>query len=160
MSDHRAPSPAPPPVERGVVYQVYPRSFADSNGDGVGDLPGLISKLDYLNDGTPASLGVDAIWLSPIHPSPGYDVGYDVSDYDAIDPTFGTLDDFDRLVAEAHRRGIRIVLDLVMNHTSSAHRWFQASRRDPGGPTGDWYLWRDPPPGRAGRRAKPNNWVS
>jgi alpha-glucosidase len=170
MSDHRAPVPAPPPVQRaafgddwwqrGVVYQVYPRSFADSNDDGVGDLPGLISKLDYLNDGTPASLGVDAIWLSPIHPSPGFDVGYDVADYDAIDPTFGTLDDFDRLVAEAHRRGIRIVLDLVMNHTSSAHRWFQASRRDPGGPTGDWYLWRDPPPGRAGRRAKPNNWVS
>ncbi len=170
MTDHRAPSLAPAPVEgaafgddwwqRGVVYQVYPRSFADSNDDGVGDLPGLISKLDYLNDGTPASLGVDAVWLSPIHPSPGFDVGYDVADYDTIDPTFGTLDDFDRLVDEAHRRGIRIVLDLVMNHTSSAHPWFQSSRHDPGGPAGDWYLWRDPPPGRAGRRAKPNNWVS
>ena len=104
--------------QRGVVYQVYPRSFADSNGDGVGDLPGLIGKLDYLNDGTEQSLGIDAIWLSPIHPSPGFDVGYDVADYDAIDPVFGTLDDFDRLVAEAHRRGIRIMLDLVMNHTS------------------------------------------
>ena len=113
------------------------------NDDGVGDLPGLIDKLDYLNDGTERSLGVDAIWLSPIHPSPGFDVGYDVADYDAIDPLFGTLDDFDRLVAEAHRRGIRIMLDLVMNHTSSAHRWFEESRRDPAGPYGDWYLWRD-----------------
>src|SRR6266436_798395 len=88
---------------RGVVYQVYPRSFADSNVDGFGDLPGLIDKLDYLNDGTERSLGIDAIWLSPIHPSPGFDVGYDVADYDAIDPIFGTLDDFGRLVAEAHR---------------------------------------------------------
>ncbi len=145
---------------RGVIYQVYPRSFADSNGDGVGDLPGLIDKLDYLNDGTDRSLGVDALWLSPIHPSPGFDVGYDVADYEAIDPLFGTLDDFDRLVAEAHGRGIRIMLDLVMNHTSSAHRWFQESRRDPGGPFGDWYLWRDGRPGRFGRVDKPNNWSS
>ncbi len=146
--------------QRGVVYQVYPRSFADSNGDGVGDLAGLIDKLDYLNDGTERSLGVDAIWLSPIHPSPGFDVGYDVSDYDAIDPVFGTLDDFDRLIAEAHRRGIRVMLDLVMNHTSSAHRWFEESRRDPNGPFGEWYLWRDGKPGRFGRRARPNNWRS
>src|SRR5436190_10394967 len=120
--------------QRGVIYQVYPRSFADSNDDGIGDLPGLIGKLDYLNDGTERSLGVDAIWLSPIHPSPGFDVGYDVADYDAIDPIFGTQDDFDRLIAEAHRRGIRVILDLVMNHTSSAHRWFESSRRDPPGP--------------------------
>jgi alpha-glucosidase len=169
MSDQPALSHAPAPVanagfgddwwQRGVVYQVYPRSFADSNGDGVGDLPGLISKLDHLNDGTPASLGIDAIWLSPIHPSPGFDVGYDVADYDAIDPLFGTLDDFDRLVDEAHRRGIRIILDLVMNHTSSAHRWFTESRRDRTGPTGDWYIWRDSPGGKR-RGAKPNNWVS
>jgi alpha-glucosidase len=145
---------------RGVIYQVYPRSFADSNGDGVGDLPGLIEKLDYLNDGTDRSLGIDAIWLSPIHPSPGFDCGYDVADYDAIDPSFGTLDDFDRLVAEAHCRGIRIILDLVMNHTSSAHRWFEESRRDPSGPFGDWYLWRDGVPGRFGRQHKPNNWTS
>jgi alpha-glucosidase len=159
-----------PPVEgaafgddwwkRGMVYQVYPRSFADSNDDGIGDLPGLIEKLDYLNDGTDRSLGVDAIWLSPIHPSPGLDVGYDVADYDAIDPIFGTLEDFGRLVAEAHRRGIRIVLDLVMNHTSSAHRWFQESRRDPSGPFGDWYLWRDGRRDRFGRLHPPNNWVS
>ena len=106
---------------RGVVYQVYPRSFADSDGDGIGDLPGLIDKLDYLNDGTDSSLGIDAIWLSPIHPSPGYDVGYDVSDYDAIDPIFGNLDDFTRLIAEAHRRGVQIMLNLVINHTSSTH---------------------------------------
>lgn len=146
--------------QRGVVYQVYPRSFADSNADGVGDLPGLIDKLDYLNDGTEGSLGVDAIWLSPIYPSPGFDVGYDVSDYDAIDPVFGTLDDFDRLVAESHRRGIRVVLDLVMNHTSSAHRWFEESRRDPAGPYGDFYLWRDGVADQVGRIHKPNNWAS
>lgn len=170
MSDTTAPSISPAPVEnaafgddwwqRGVVYQVYPRSFADSNDDGVGDLPGIIAKLDYLNDGTERSLGIDAIWLSPIHPSPGFDVGYDVADYDAIDPLFGTLDDFDRLVAESHRRGIRIVLDLVMNHTSSAHRWFEQSRADPSGPYGDFYLWRDAKPARFGRRGRPNNWAS
>ncbi|MFL5679793.1 MAG: alpha-glucosidase [Chloroflexota bacterium] len=160
----------PPPVvgaafaedwwQRGVVYQVYPRSFADSTGDGVGDLPGLIDHLDHLNDGTPQSLGVDAIWLSPIYPSPGLDVGYDVSDHAAIDPLFGTLDDFDRLIAEAHRRGIRVILDLVMNHTSSAHPWFLESRADRTGPKADWYIWRDPPPGFRGRRPRPNNWVS
>ena len=103
---------------RGVIYQVYPRSFADSGGDGFGDLPGLIDRLDYLNDGTDRSLGVDALWLSPIYPSPGFDVGYDVADYDAIDPVFGTLGDFDRLVAEAHRRGIRIVLVWFMTRSS------------------------------------------
>jgi alpha-glucosidase len=146
--------------QRGVIYQVYPRSFADANNDGVGDLPGLIEKLDYLNDGTERSLGVDAIWLSPIHPSPGFDVGYDVSDYDAIDPLFGTQEDFDRLIAEAHRRGVRVLLDLVMNHTSSAHRWFEESRRDPTGPLGDWYLWRDGVRDRFGRLQKPNNWAS
>lgn len=168
--DTSPPTRSAPPVvgaafgrdwwQRGVIYQVYPRSFADSNGDGVGDLTGLINKLDYLNDGSERSLGIDAIWLSPIHPSPGFDVGYDVSDYDAIDPVYGTLDDFDRLIAEAHRRGIRIILDLVMNHTSSAHRWFEESRRDRSGPFGDWYLWRDGVPNRFGRLAKPNNWAS
>ena len=102
-----------------------------------------------------ARSAIDAIWLSPIHPSPGFDVGYDVADYDAIDPVFGTLDDFDRLVAESHRRGIRVMLDLVMNHSSSAHRWFEESRRDPSGPFGDCYLWRDAKPGRLGRRGPP-----
>ena len=148
--------------QRGVVYQVYPRSFADSTGDGVGDLRGVIDRLDHLNDGTDRSLGVDAIWLSPIYPSPGLDVGYDVSDHAAIDPLFGTLDDFDRLIDEAHRRGIRVVLDLVMNHTSSAHPWFLESRAARSGPKADWYIWRDPPRSwsRARGRRRPNNWVS
>ena len=160
----------PPPVsgaafgddwwQRGVVYQVYPRSFADSTGDGVGDLPGLIERLDHLNDGTEQSLGVDAIWLSPIYPSPGLDVGYDVSDHAAIDPVFGTLEDFDRLIEEAHRRGIRVILDLVMNHTSSVHPWFVESRASRTGPRADWYIWRDPPAGWPRRRPRPNNWVS
>ena len=109
----------------GVVYQIYPRSFQDSNGDGIGDLPGLISRLDHLNDGTRNSLGVDAIWLSPFFPSPMHDFGYDISDYCAIDPVFGSMEDFDRLLSEAHRRHIRIILDLVVNHTSDQHPWFR-----------------------------------
>ena len=143
---------------RGVVYQIYPRSFADSDGDGTGDLPGIIDHLDHLG---PEGLGVDAIWLSPIYPSPGRDIGYDVSDHAAVDPRFGTEADFDRLVAEAHRRGIRVVLDLVMNHTSDEHPWFQASRSDRDGPHGDWYLWRDPAGvDQRGRPMPPNDWVS
>ena len=144
--------------QRGVIYQVYPRSFADSDGDGVGDLVGIIDHLDHLgSDG----LGVDAIWLSPIYPSPGLDLGYDVSDHERVDPLFGSEDDFDRLVDEAHRRGIRIVLDLVMNHTSDAHRWFESSRAGRTGPHADWYLWRDPAgSGPDGRPLPPNNWGS
>ena len=138
----------------GVVYQIYPRSFQDSNGDGVGDLEGVIQRLDYLNDGTPASLGVDAIWLSPIYPSPMADFGYDVSDYCAIDPVFGDLGAFDRLVAEAHRRGIRIILDMVFNHTSERHPWFLDSRSSRSSRRRDWYLWRAPKPGGK----PPNNW--
>ena len=137
----------------GSIYHVYLRSFADSDGDGLGDLPGLISRLDYLN-GTPDSLGVDAIWISPCFPSPDKDFGYDVADYTAIDPRYGTLDDFDRLVAEAHRRGIRIVLDLVYNHTSDQHPWFLDSRSSRSSAHGDWYVWRDPNPGGG----PPNNW--
>src|SRR5688500_11552003 len=109
--------------QHGVIYQIYPRSFQDSNGDGIGDLPGIISRLDYLE-----SLGVDAIWLSPIYPSPMADFGYDISDYVDVDPMFGTLADFDRLVAESHRRGMRVVLDFVPNHTSDEHAWFKESR--------------------------------
>lgn len=135
----------------GVIYQIYPRSFADSNGDGIGDLPGITSRLDYLAD-----LGIDAIWLSPIYPSPDVDFGYDVADYQAIDPRFGTMEDFDHLIAEAHRRGIRVILDLVLNHTSDQHPWFQESRKSRDNPYHDWYLWRDPRPG--GR--VPNNWAS
>lgn len=142
---------------RGVVYQIYPRSFADTDGNGVGDLQGIVAHLDHLG---PDGLGVDAIWLSPIYPSPGRDVGYDVSDHERVDPLFGTEGDFDVLVEEAHRRGIRVVLDLVMNHTSDAHPWFRASRSSREGPFADWYLWRDPArPGPDGPEP-PNNWVS
>jgi alpha-glucosidase len=139
-----------------VVYQVYPRSFLDTNGDGVGDLPGIIDRLDYLSD-----LGVDALWLSPIYPSPGLDVGYDVSDHTRIDPVFGSEADFDRLVGEVHRRGMRLLLDLVMNHTSDRHAWFEASRSSRDNPYADWYLWRDPAGWAAdGTPLPPNNWVS
>jgi alpha-glucosidase len=144
--------------QRGVVYQIYPRSFADSDGNGIGDLRGIIDHLDYLG---PGGLGVDAIWLSPIYPSPGLDLGYDVSDHEHIDPLYGTEDDFDDLVSEAHRLGIRVVLDLVMNHTSDVHPWFESSRLSRTGPFGDWYLWRDPAgTGPAEERLPPNNWVS
>ena len=140
-----------------MVYQIYPRSFADSDGDGTGDLPGIIEHLPYLG---PAGLGIDAIWLSPIYPSPGRDIGYDVSDHTAIDPLFGTNADFDRLVAAAHGLGIRVVLDLVMNHTSDQHPWFIASRQRQD-PYTDWYIWRDSPgPDAAGRPLPPNDWVS
>ena len=134
----------------GVIYQIYPRSFADANGDGVGDLPGIIAKLDYLH-----WLGVDAIWLSPINPSPMADFGYDVSNYHDIDPIFGSLADFDRLVSDAHARGIRVVLDMVMNHTSDQHPWFVESRSSRDNPRRDWYIWRDAKNGR-----EPNNWES
>jgi alpha-glucosidase len=139
-----------------VFYEIYVRSFQDSNGDGVGDLPGIIDRLDYLNDGTPRSLGVDALWLTPINPSPMFDFGYDVSDYCNIDPLFGSLTDLDRLLAEAHRRNIRIILDLVPNHTSHLHPWFQASRRSRSDARRNWYVWRDPGPDDA----PPNNWGS
>jgi alpha-glucosidase len=141
--------------QRGVVYQVYARSFADSDGDGVGDLPGIIDHLDHLE-----TLGADAIWLSPIYPSPGLDLGYDVADHAAIDPVFGTLDDFDRLVADAHGRGIAVILDLVLNHTSDRHRWFEDSRTSRTANHADWYLWRDPAGWRRGRPLPPNNWLS
>lgn len=160
MTGRVALRPQPDWWMTGVVYQIYPRSFADANGDGVGDLAGIVDHLDHLN-GRPESLGVDAVWLSPIYPSPDFDFGYDVADYTGVDARFGTLADFERLVDAAHARGIRVVLDLVLNHTSHLHPWFQASRADPGGPFGDWYLWRDPAPGSApGRRRRPNNWRS
>ena len=143
---------------RGVVYQIYPRSFADGDGDGVGDLPGIIDHLDHLG---PDGLGVDAIWLSPIYPSGGLDGGYDVTDHSAIDPRFGTEADFQRLVEEAHRRGIRVILDLVMNHTSNEHPWFTASRDGRDGSKADWYLWRDAAGlDPHGRPRPPNDWVS
>ncbi len=145
----------------GVVYQVYPRSFADSDGDGVGDLPGIIAHLDHLAGDAPDSLGVDAIWLSPIYPSPGLDLGYDVADYTGIDPLFGSRADFDRFVAEAHRRDLKVILDLVLNHSSDLHPWFTASRAARTGPYADWYIWRDPPGRtRTGAPRRPNNWLS
>jgi alpha-glucosidase len=140
----------------GVIYHIYPRSFSDSNGDGVGDLAGITARLDYLNDGTPSSLGVDAIWLSPFYPSPMKDFGYDVSDYTGVDPLFGTLEDFDTLVTEAHARGIRVVVDLVPNHTSDRHPWFLESRSSRQSPKRDWYVWADSKPDGQ----PPNNWMS
>jgi alpha-glucosidase len=137
--------------QRGAVYQIYPRSFADGTGDGVGDLPGITSHLDYLAD-----LAVEAVWLSPIYRSPMADFGYDVADYCDVDPAFGTLADFDRLVVECHARGIRVVLDWVPNHTSDRHPWFEASRRSRSDPRRDWYVWRDPAPGGG----PPNDWES
>ncbi len=138
-----------------VFYQIYPRRFADANGDGIGDLDGITAHLDYLNDGSFASLGIDAIWLSPINPSPLKDWGYDVSDYCGVHPDLGTLASFDRLIAEAHRRGIRMVLDLVPNHTSDQHAWFLESRSSRTNRKRDWYIWRA---GKSG--APPNNWKS
>jgi alpha-glucosidase len=137
--------------QTGVIYQIYPRSFMDSNNDGIGDLPGVMSKLDYLQ-----WLGVDAIWFSPTFPSPMADFGYDVADYRDVHPDFGTLDDFDRLLAAAKERGIGIVLDLVPNHTSSQHEWFLESRSSRENPKRDWYIWKDPKPDGS----PPNNWLS
>jgi alpha-glucosidase len=139
----------------GVFYHIYLRSFSDSNADGLGDIPGLISRLDHLNGG-PTSLGVDALWLSPFYPSPDKDFGYDVADYCNVDPRFGTLEDFDRLIEEAHQRDIKILLDLVFNHTSDQHPWFLESRSSRTNPKRDWYIWRD---ARRGKRY-PNNWES
>ena len=140
-----------------VVYQIYPRSFADSNGDGVGDLPGIISRLDYLE-----LLGVDVLWLSPIYKSPQDDNGYDISDYEDIDPVFGSLADLDALIAEVHRRDMKLVMDLVVNHTSDEHPWFLESRSSRDNPKRDWYWWRsarpDCEPGSPG--AEPTNWRS
>ena len=141
--------------KRAVFYQIYPRSFKDSNNDGFGDIPGIISKLDYLNDGTPQSLGIDAIWFSPFFTSPDLDFGYDIEDYCAIDPRYGTMEDFNCLLEEAHRRNIMVMLDLVVNHTSSSHSWFRESRSGWQNPKRNWYIWKD---GRAGGKKPPNNW--
>ncbi|MGA7616686.1 MAG: alpha-amylase family glycosyl hydrolase [Thermoanaerobaculia bacterium] len=135
----------------GIVYQIYPRSFLDSSGDGIGDLEGIVRKLDYVQD-----LGVNAIWISPIYPSPMKDFGYDVSDYTGIHPMFGTMDDFDRLLEEVHRRGMKLILDFVPNHTSDQHPWFIESRSSRDSPKRDWYLWLDPDQ----EGGPPNNWLS
>jgi len=142
--------------EKGIIYQIYPRSFQDSNGDGIGDLPGILRRLDYLVD-----LNVDVLWLSPIFPSPMHDFGYDVADYTDIHPMFGSMADFDFLLAESHRRGLKLILDLVPNHTSDEHAWFVESRSSRDNPKRDWYIWRDPAPGSTpGNPLPPNNWLS
>ncbi|MDQ2694180.1 MAG: alpha-amylase family glycosyl hydrolase, partial [Pseudomonadota bacterium] len=133
-----------------VVYQIYPRSFYDSNGDGIGDLRGIIQKLDYLKE-----LGVDVVWLSPVYKSPNDDNGYDISDYQDIMDEFGTLADWDELLEGMHRRGIKLLMDLVVNHTSDEHPWFVESRKSKDNPKRDWYIWRPPRDGR-----EPNNWES
>ena len=137
--------------QEAVFYQIYPRSFADGNGDGIGDFIGMAEKLDYLVD-----LGIDAVWLSPHFPSPQFDVGYDISDYTDVAPEYGTLDDFKRFLEGAHQRGIGVILDLVMNHSSHLHPWFIESRSSRDNPKRDWYIWRDPAPDGG----PPNNWLS
>ncbi len=134
-----------------TIYQVYPRSFQDSDGDGIGDLSGILQRLDYLK-----GIHVDALWLSPIYPSPMHDFGYDVADYTGIDPLFGTLEDFQRLLEAIHERGMKLILDLVPNHTSDEHPWFVDSRADQTNPKRNWYIWRDP----AEDGGPPNNWLS
>jgi alpha-glucosidase len=139
-----------------VIYELYPRSFQDSNADGVGDLKGITSRLDYLHD-----LGIDAIWITPMYPSPGIDYGYDISDYVAIDPLYGTMEDFDNLVAEAKKRDIRIIMDYVINHTSDHHKWFLESRSSRDNPKRDWYVWHDGKGQTATDKGQPpNNWQS
>ena len=134
-----------------VIYQIYPRSFFDSSGDGIGDLPGVTARLDYV-----ANLGVDAIWLCPFFTSPQHDFGYDVADHTAVDPAFGTLDDFDALIDRAHALGLRVLIDQVWSHTSNQHAWFTESRASRGNPKADWYVWADPAPDGT----PPNNWLS
>ena len=133
-----------------IVYQIYPRSFYDSNGDGIGDLRGIISKLDYLK-----MLGVDIIWLCPVYQSPNDDNGYDISDYQSIMKDFGTMDDFECLLAEIHKRNMRLIMDLVVNHTSDEHQWFIESRKSKDNPYRDYYIWKE---GKGDN--PPNNWGS
>jgi alpha-glucosidase len=134
-----------------VIYQVYPRSFQDSDGDGIGDLPGLTRRLSHIAD-----LGADAIWLSPVFRSPMADMGYDVSDYTDIDPLFGTLADFDTMLAAAHRLGLKVIIDQVISHSAAAHPFFRESRASRDNPRADWYVWADPRPDGG----PPNNWLS
>ena len=137
--------------QQGVIYQIYPRSFQDSNGDGVGDLKGIMKRIDYLQ-----WLGVQAIWLSPIYPSPMADFGYDISDYTGIHPLFGTMQDFDELLGEVHSKGMKLLMDLVPNHSSDQHPWFLESRSSRDSPKRNWYIWRD----AKEDSEPPNNWLS
>lgn len=137
------------------IYQIWPASYKDSNGDGVGDIPGIISTLDYVKE-----LGIDVIWLSPMYDSPQDDMGYDILDYENVYPKYGTLEDMDKLIAEVHSRGMRLILDLVINHTLSAHKWFEESRLSKTNPKRDWYIWKPPKIDEKGVRHPPNNWGS
>ena len=138
-----------------VIYEIYPRSFQDTNADGIGDINGITSRLDYLKQ-----LGIDAIWITPMYPSPQIDFGYDISDYTAIDPQYGTMGDLDRLFAEAKKRDIKVLMDLVLNHTSDQHPWFKESRSSKTNPKRDWYIWRDGKVDKDGKLQPPNNWQS
>lgn len=131
--------------QQSVFYEIYMPSFMDGNGDGIGDFAGITSKLDYLK-----GLGIDGLWLTPFYPSPKVDNGYDIADYNEIDADYGTMEDFETFIKEAHQRGMKVIADLVLNHTSSEHRWFQESRSSKDHPKRDWYIWRD----------EPNNWES
>ncbi len=157
MSGSQRHTDAEPWWRRATIYQIWPRSFADASGDGIGDLAGIAEHLDHLVD-----LGVDAVWISPVYASPQDDAGYDISDYRAIDPIFGSLDEFDQLVSELHRRDLRLIMDLVVNHTSDEHDWFVESRSSTTSPRRDWYWWRPPRAGMTGGEpgAEPNNWGS
>lgn len=151
---------SPPDVQRAwwkeaSIYQIYPSSFKDSNGDGVGDIPGIIEKLDYIK-----ALGVDVVWVCPIYKSPLVDMGYDIADYRAIDPRYGTMQDVDNLIDGLHQRGLKLVMDLVVNHTSDQHEWFKQSRSSKTNPYRDWYIWRKPRYDAQGNRHPPNNWSS
>ena len=141
--------------QKAVFYQIYPRSFADGNGDGIGDLAGMTAKLNYLQE-----LGIDAIWLSPHYPSPFVDCGYDVADYRDVGPEYGTLENFKQYLNQVHQRGMRLVLDMVLNHTSDQHPWFIESRSSRDNPKRDWYIWQPPgkPASSNGRGKVPNNW--
>ena len=139
-----------------VVYQIYPRSFNDSNGDGIGDLPGITEKIPYL-----AKLGIQVLWLSPIYASPNDDNGYDISDYRAIMTEFGTMEDFDELLETAHKHGIKLMMDLVVNHSSDEHEWFKQARSSKNNPYRDYYIWHDPKGfDEDGNPIPPNNWIS
>lgn len=137
------------------VYQIYPASFCDSNDDGIGDLPGIISKVDYMN-----KLGVDLVWLSPILKSPQVDMGYDISDYKTIDAQYGSISDVDTLIAELKKRSMKLVMDLVVNHTSDQHEWFKKSRSSKDNPYRDWYIWKPAKIDKDGKRQPPNNWLA
>ncbi|WP_262890458.1 alpha-amylase family glycosyl hydrolase [Rhodocytophaga rosea] len=136
--------------QKGIIYEIYLRSFKDSNGDGIGDLKGIISELDYLK-----WLGIDAIWITPFNPSPMKDFGYDISDYTGVHPLFGNMQDFELLLEETHKRGLKLIIDIVPNHTSSEHPWFLESASSRDNPKRDWYLWHDP----AADGGPPNNWL-